>query len=53
VESYQNPFEGRSVELPSGYSHVWANRSGEYILSNSANYNPNVDSNIQWQEMKK
>ncbi len=53
VESYQNPFEGHRVELPSGYSHVWANRSGEYILSNGANYNPNVGSNIQWQEMKK
>jgi hypothetical protein len=53
VESYQSPFEGRRVELPSGYSHVWANRSGEYILSNSANYNPNVGSTLQWQEMKK
>jgi hypothetical protein len=53
VESYQNPFEGRRVELPSGYSHVWANRLGEYILSNGADYNPNVDSHIQWQEMQK
>jgi len=53
VESYQNPFEGRRVELPSGYSHVWVNRLGEYILSNGADYNPNVDSHIQWQEMQK
>lgn len=53
VESYQNPFEGRRVELPSGYAHAWVNRSGEVILSNSASYNPNVGSNIQWQEMKK
>ena len=35
------------------YSHVWSNRLGEYHLSNSASYNPNVGSNIQWQEMRK
>jgi hypothetical protein len=53
TDSYQNPFEGRRVDLPSGYSHVWTNRLGEYVLSNNATYNPNVGSNIQWQQMKK
>jgi hypothetical protein len=53
VDAYQNPFEGRRVEMPSGYSNVWVNRSGEYILSNNVNYNPNVGSNIEWQQMRK
>jgi hypothetical protein len=41
------------VELPSGYSQVWANRSGEYVMSNNTNYNPNVGSNLGWQQLKK
>jgi hypothetical protein len=53
VESYQHPFEQRRVELPSGYANVWTNRSGEYLLSNSAGYNPNVGSNVEWRSLKK
>jgi hypothetical protein len=53
IETYRHPFENRRVELPSGYSNVWTNRSGEYILSNSPSYNPNVGSNIEWQDMKR
>jgi hypothetical protein len=41
------------VQLPSGYSNVWVNRSGEYILSNQAGYNPNVGSNIEWHPLEK
>jgi hypothetical protein len=53
VETYRNPFENRSVQLPSGYSNVWVNRSGEYILSNQAGFNPNVGSNIEWQQINR
>ena len=48
VETYQNPFENRPVQLPSGYSHVWVSQGGEYILSNEANFNPNIGSNVEW-----
>ncbi len=48
VETYQNPYDDRLVQLPSGYSHVWVNRSGEYILSNEAGFNLNVGSNLDW-----
>ncbi len=52
VESYEHPFEGRSVELPSGYREVWVSGSGEYLLSNDAGFNPNVRSTQSWRLMK-
>jgi hypothetical protein len=51
VQSYNNPFDGGTVDLPSGYSNVWGNSLGEYILSDSASYNPNLESNLNWQQM--
>jgi hypothetical protein len=53
VESYQHPFEQRRVELPSGCTNVWTNRSGEYLLSNSAGYNPNIGANVEWRALQK
>lgn len=53
VEEYRNPFEGRPVELPSGYRNVWANALGEYILSDNPNFNPNTGSNQQWQALQR
>jgi hypothetical protein len=53
VEFYYNPIEGKSVELPSGYQNVWTNSLGEYILSDNPNFNPNVGSNLNWQNIKK
>jgi hypothetical protein len=52
TEHYHNPFEDKEVELPSGYSHVWTNTSGEYIFSDSPSYNPNIGSNKNWEEMQ-
>jgi len=53
TEHYYNPIEESEVELPGGYQHVWTNASGEYILSDSPSYNPNVESNKNWQEIRK
>jgi len=53
VVEYYNPMEQKSVELPSGYKNIWTNSSGEYILSNDVNYNPNVISNLNWQLMNR
>jgi hypothetical protein len=53
VETYRNPYEDRPIQLPSGYNDVWANRSGEYILSNQAGFDPNVGSNLEWRRMPK
>jgi hypothetical protein len=51
IDSYYNPITDGSVELPSGYSSAWTNSLGEYILSDSPNYDPNVESNLNWQQM--
>jgi len=53
VEEYRNPFEGGSVELPSGYRNVWANSLGEYILSDNSNFNPNNGSNQEWRSLQR
>ena len=51
LQSYTSPFDGSAVDLPSGYSSVWTNRLGDYVFSDSAGYNPNLESNQDWQQM--
>jgi hypothetical protein len=53
VETYRNPYEDRPVQLPSGYTSAWVNRSGEYILSPEAGFNPNVGSNLEWRRLER
>ncbi|HOS98698.1 MAG TPA: hypothetical protein PLU54_13680, partial [Deltaproteobacteria bacterium] len=53
TERYVNPLEGSEVELPGGYSHVWTNPLGEYLLTDSPSYNPNEESNGNWQEIQR
>jgi len=48
VNSYYDPYKGYSVEIPNGYRYVYANALGEYIVTDNANYNPNVHSNLNW-----
>ena len=43
TETYNDPVRGEAVELPSGHNHAWVNRSGEYILTDNPNFNPNVE----------
>ena len=53
VETYRNPYEDRPIQLPSGYANAWVNRSGEYILSPQAGFDPNVGSNTEWRRLEK
>ena len=53
VDKYYNPIEGKEVELPAGYDNVWTNANGEYILTESPSYNPNIGSNLNWERIKK
>jgi len=48
VDLYRNPYEDKPVELPSGYGNAWVSRGGEYILTESPSFNPNVGSNVEW-----
>ncbi len=51
VERYNDPHSGNEVELPSGYGNAWSNNLGEYIVTDSPSYNPNVGSNLHWEPM--
>jgi hypothetical protein len=51
IQTYNNPIEGTTVDLPSGYSSAWTNSLGDYILSDSSSYNPNIESNLNWEQM--
>ncbi len=51
VERYNDPHSGKEVELPSGYGNAWSNNLGEYIITDSPSYNPNVGSNLHWEQM--
>jgi hypothetical protein len=52
IERYENPFEQKPVELPSGYREVWASPSGEYVLSNDANFDPSAGTNVEWRRIE-
>lgn len=52
VDGYFDPNRGETVELPAGYGHAWANNLGEYIVTESPSFNPNIGSNLNWTEME-
>jgi hypothetical protein len=51
VQRFHDPHADREVELPSGYGRAFANDLGEYVVTDSPSYNPNVGSNLHWEEM--
>lgn len=52
VETYENPFEGREIQLPSEYSYAWVSAGGEYLLTDQAGFNPNVGSTTDWRLLR-
>ncbi len=52
VDRFYDPRAGKEVELPAGYGRAWANNLGEYVVSDSPSYNPNIGSNLHWEELK-
>lgn len=52
VETYQDPYQGRPIQLPAGYDEVWVNPGGEYLLSNSPGFNPNTTGGSEWRRME-
>jgi len=51
VDRFHDPFADKEVELPSGYGRAFANNLGEYIVTDSPSYNPNIGSNLHWEEL--
>jgi DNA-directed RNA polymerase subunit RPC12/RpoP len=52
VDAFFDPNREEVVELPAGYGHAWANNLGEYIVTDDANFNPNLESNQHWEPME-
>jgi len=44
---------GNRVELPAGYGHAWVSRGDEYVVTDSANFNPNVELRGTWTQLEK
>ncbi|MEZ4773318.1 MAG: hypothetical protein R3D00_09055 [Bacteroidia bacterium] len=53
VQSYTNPYDSRSVELPTTHSYYWVNRQGTTWGTNDPGENPNVGSTQEWMRMQK
>jgi len=53
VDEYYDPVAGKAVELPSGYTRGWTNGLGDYIVTDSPSFNPNIGSNQNWQQMER
>lgn len=44
---------GSEIQLPSGYDNAWINERGEYILTNTAGWNPGTDFNGNWKQLER
>jgi hypothetical protein len=53
VQTMVNPRTGAPVEVPSGYSHVWMNGAGEYVLSNDPSFNPGPSHGGAWEALRR
>ena len=53
VDAYYDPTSQGRVELPGGYDRVWSNGLGDYVLTDDANFDPNVDSNQNWTPLRR
>jgi len=50
VATYRNPSTGETFELSNQYAHAWVNGTNEYLLTDSANFNPNASLSGRWTE---
>jgi hypothetical protein len=48
VETYRNPATGETIELDNRYGRAWASPTGEYLLSDDPNFDPNVVLREKW-----
>ena len=53
VDRYVDPRSSERVELSAGYQNAWSNGKGEYILSETTNFDPRVVLQEDWTPMKK
>jgi hypothetical protein len=52
-EDYTNPYTGETEIRPDGWKYHWQNASGEVIVSNNGNYDPNHDVYVNRTDFKR
>lgn len=53
VDAYRDPQTGEDIELNHGYDFAYRNHRGEYLITNNALFDPNVELNGTWRKLKK
>ncbi len=52
VQTYRDPSTGRTFELSNQYGHAWLNGDNQYVMSDSADFNPNSALSGSWSELQ-
>lgn len=52
VQTYLNPFDSRTVELPPNFGHFWVSNNGQVIGTNDALLDPRSDNRFEWRRME-
>lgn len=52
VQTFRNPVTGDTVELSNQYDHAWAGPNNTYIVTDSANFNPNSSLDGHWTSLE-
>ncbi len=53
TDEYYDPIQQICVRLPSGFDHAWASGTGEYLLSNKSDFQPDSGFTELWKMMEK
>ena len=52
VQTYVDPVSQQLVQLPVGWNEYWVNSQGEYLVSDTAGFDPNDVDNGGWQRLQ-
>ncbi len=53
VETFYDPYEARSVELPVGYQAHWVNNKGQILVHDDPTFDPRPGSTEDWRDMRR
>jgi hypothetical protein len=53
TETYTNPYESRTVDLPGGYKAYWVSNQGKVLLSDDVGVDPRQGSTEEWRKMER
>jgi hypothetical protein len=52
VQTFRNPNTGETVELSNQYGHAWAGPDNQYVVTDSASFNPNASLQGNWNRLE-